>query len=107
MIPEDLFTLADAAQRLPGQPHISTLHRWRLRGCRGFKLTTWLVGGRRYTSQTAIDEFIAATSAASVPPTPSASDCTLDRVRRAEQYLEQIDPAYRSKPNREFGDDEA
>ena len=29
----------------------SAVHRWRLRGARGNKLETVLIGGRRYTSQ--------------------------------------------------------
>jgi hypothetical protein len=61
---ETLLTLAEAARSLPGRPHLSTLQRWRLRGVRGVKLETILVGGRRVTSQEAIERFAAATTAA-------------------------------------------
>jgi hypothetical protein len=36
--PETLLSLTEAAALLPGRPHVSTLHRWRLRGVRGVKL---------------------------------------------------------------------
>ncbi len=38
-------------------PHVSTIYRWRLRGIRGVKLETFLIGGRRYTSVEAIERF--------------------------------------------------
>lgn len=59
---ENLLTLAQAAASLPSQPHVSTCHRWRLRGIRGVKLETCLIGGRRYTSREAIARFVASVS---------------------------------------------
>jgi len=44
--------------------HPSTLHRWRLRGVRGVRLGTVLIGGTRYTSTEALSRFFAATTAA-------------------------------------------
>jgi hypothetical protein len=72
---ESLVPFNAAPKIIPGRPHISTLHRWRLRGCRGVRLETCLVGGRRYTSEEAIARFIAATSAAAEgsPPPPLQS----------------------------------
>ena len=61
---ETLLSLPDAARALPKRPHISTLHRWRLRGVRGVKLETCLIGGRRYTSREAVERFSTATTAA-------------------------------------------
>ena len=46
---------------------LATLHRWRLNGVRGVKLETVLIGGMRYTSQEAIDRFIAAQNADDAP----------------------------------------
>ncbi len=62
---ETLLTLPAAAKALPGRPHVSTLHRWRLRGVHGVQLETVLVGGRRYTSVEALERFAARTTAAS------------------------------------------
>ena len=42
----------------------STVHRWRLRGARGTKLETVLVGGRRYSSEEALLRFFENTTAA-------------------------------------------
>jgi hypothetical protein len=55
---ETLLTLQAAAASLPGRPHISTLHRWRLRGVRCVRLEPCLVGGTRYTSREALQRFV-------------------------------------------------
>ena len=44
--------------------HPSTFHRWRLRGVRGVKLETILLGGIRFTSVEALNRFFAATTSA-------------------------------------------
>ncbi|MBX3413904.1 MAG: DUF1580 domain-containing protein [Pirellulales bacterium] len=54
---EQLLSFPGAARRLPGNPHVSTLHRWRLRGVRGVRLETTLIGGKRYTSIEALQRF--------------------------------------------------
>lgn len=57
---EKIVSLADAAMAFPGGAvHISTLHRWRLRGVGGAKLETFKIGGKRFTSTEAIQRFIA------------------------------------------------
>jgi hypothetical protein len=62
---ETPITLAEAARTLPGGAvHVSTIHRWRLRGCRGVRLETFLRGGVRHTTREAIERFFAATTAA-------------------------------------------
>jgi len=59
---EHRLSLAQAAAHL--SLHVSTLHRWRLRGVRGIRLATILIGGYRYTSHEALERFVAATTAA-------------------------------------------
>jgi hypothetical protein len=61
---QDYITLSQAAALLPGRPHLSTLHRWRLTGIRTIRLKTALVGGRRFTTRTWLQEFIEQTTAA-------------------------------------------
>ena len=51
-------------QHLGNQVNRSTVHRWRLRGARGSKLETVLVGGRRYTSLEALLRFFDHTTTA-------------------------------------------
>jgi hypothetical protein len=62
---EALISLAEARSAFPGGRRLglATLHRWRLRGVRGVKLETVLVGGLRYTSREAIERFVAAQNA--------------------------------------------
>lgn len=57
-MPTDYITLSQAAQELPGQPHLVTLHRWATRGIKGVKLGTIRVGGRRLTTKEDIDLFL-------------------------------------------------
>ena len=40
----------------------STFHRWKLRGCRGIKLATILIGGQRCTSVEALQDFFEAST---------------------------------------------
>lgn len=55
---EHLLTLNEAARTLPGGGvHVSTVHRWRLRGVRSVQLETILRGGVRYTSTEALQRF--------------------------------------------------
>ncbi len=86
---ETLLSLSAAAKLLPGRPHPSTLHRWRLRGIRGVKLQTWLIGGRRFTSHEALERFCAATTAAANgEPTPVRTPRQRERsIRQAEEDL--------------------
>lgn len=63
---DDLLSMAEASRVLPGRPAVSTLHRWRIRGIRGIRLETCLIGGIRYTSWRAIQEFVSATSGETV-----------------------------------------
>lgn len=58
---EQLVSLADAAawvrSRSGRKTHVSTLYRWALRGCRGRKLETVLIGRERMTSREALNRF--------------------------------------------------
>jgi hypothetical protein len=75
LLQEKLISIGEAPAYYPGKrPHIATVHRHYLRGVRGVKLGTVLVGGRRYTSQEEIERFIAATTAADARPEPSGAD---------------------------------
>ena len=51
-------------EHLGNRVHPSTVHRWRLRGARGRKLETVLIGGRRYSSQEALLRFFDSATAA-------------------------------------------
>ena len=54
---ETVIPITEAAQHIPGRPSIPTLWRWVLKGTRGNKLESILVGGRRFTSVEAIQRY--------------------------------------------------
>jgi len=86
---ENMISLVEAARSLPGRPHASSLYRWCRKGVRGVKLQTWLVGGRRYTTIAALEQFIAATTAAADgEPVPTRTTRRRDTaIRAAERDL--------------------
>lgn len=69
---EEMLPLTTAVEIVTGRRvHLSTALRWAQRGCRGVRLQTWVLGGRRLTTQAAVREFIAArTDAARQPVSP-------------------------------------
>jgi hypothetical protein len=88
---ESLLTFPEAAAALPDRPHVSTVHRWRMRGINGIKLETIRIGGRRYTSQEALDRFIGAITSAVdglEPAKPTSRKHQLRRHEQAERELE-------------------
>ena len=85
---ETAKTLAAAARTVTGGPvHVSTMHRWRMKGVRGVRLETFLRGGIRYTTDEAIERFFAATTAAADgDPAPSLTSRQREReISRAER----------------------
>jgi hypothetical protein len=68
-----LISIRQACRLLPGRGGrplaISTAYRWIFRGRRGCRLETVVVGGQRYTTEAALREFVASTTAASSPLT--------------------------------------
>lgn len=71
---EQLVTLAEAAawvrDRSGRKTHLATLHRWALRGCRGRRLETLLIGRQRMTSREALHRFFEARPPADQPAAP-------------------------------------
>ena len=61
---ESVIPFGCSSEYLPGRPHLATLHRWRVRGIRGVRLETLLIGGRRFTSLEALRRFTSAVTAA-------------------------------------------
>ncbi len=63
---EQLITFNQASDFLPdgSRPAYTTWWRWWRRGIRGVRLRTVVFGGRRYTTESAVQEFIASTTAA-------------------------------------------
>ena len=55
---ESPIPIRQVSLALPGKPHLSTLYRWIRSGCGGVYLETLLVGGRRFTTQEALQRFV-------------------------------------------------
>jgi len=87
---QPVITLTEAAKRLPGRPHVSTLHRWRKRGVGGVKLKTQKLGGRRVVAVSDLEEFIeAVTAAADGEPSPPRTAKKRQRaIEAAERELD-------------------
>jgi len=88
---ETPITLAKAAQTLPGGAvHVSTIHRWRMKGCRGVRLETFLRGGIRHSTHAAIARFFDAVTAAADGDTPPVQT-SKQRERAIEQAEREFD----------------
>lgn len=59
----DLRPIAELAARLPDPPSAATLWRWHAIGIDGIRLRTIRIGGRRYSTAAAFNEFVQALSA--------------------------------------------
>ena len=80
VVHEQVLPLTAAARELPSRSgalgvNVSTVWRWSLRGIRGVRLETVLVGGIRMTSREALQRFFSAATAAANGETPSAQTC--------------------------------
>ena len=65
---QTLLSLPEAADRLPGHPHVNTVFRW---ATRGIRLETVLWGGRRFVSVESLCRFAEQLTAISAGHPPS------------------------------------
>jgi hypothetical protein len=85
---EKLIPISEIPSHAPGRPHLATCWRWTNRGCRGVKLETLLIGGKRFTSLEALQRFAEATTAAAdgtstiTASTPAAARKAHDKACR-------------------------
>ena len=56
---EILIPVSQAAGLFPKKPSSATLWRWILHGVKGVRLSTLLVGGRRYVTEQMVRDFLA------------------------------------------------
>jgi len=101
---ETVLTLAEAAKRLPkiqgkkGRPHVSTLYRWMLAGCKSrdgmiVRLETIKVGGTVCTSLEALQRFfdrLTGDTTVVTPPTPTQRQRDKERERRIRAAEEEL-----------------
>ena len=77
-LPTELFTLKQVAKHL--RVHIATVYRWTLRGVRGRRLKSFLVGGRRYVDADDLVQFLR-------PHQESRQDVDSRRSEHAQEHL--------------------
>ena len=75
ILAETLVTIPQASALLPSdesgrKPAIATIYRWMLRGVKGVRLETCLVGGKRFTSHEALQRFSEAVTRAAQGKAP-------------------------------------
>jgi hypothetical protein len=94
LVNETVLRLADAAKTLPARrsgkrPHRTTLERWDKNGFRGIHLETVRVGDTLCTSLEALQRFVNAVTAATVPAssTPTVRANSGQREELLEQRL--------------------
>jgi len=99
---EELVSMAAAAAwvraRNGKKTHVSTLYRWALRGCRGKKLETVLIGRERMTSKPALERFF------ELMPEPDSTvrvDVTPKAPHKVARDVEQLHSRiFKKKPTR-------
>lgn len=85
----DVIAINDIPKHVPGRRiALTTGWRWATHGCRGVKLATFHIGGRRYTTKQALEEFHAAINA-DQPESESDADVSR-RANEACSALEKL-----------------
>jgi len=80
------FNLREVASAL--DVHAATVWRWALKGLRGIKLPTFLVGGRRYVRREDLESFLDALNNGPGEPEKSASHQKAAAIAAAEAELD-------------------
>jgi hypothetical protein len=82
---EHTFLLSKSGDNVCSHPSPATSYRWALKGLRGVKLETVMLGGRRYTSREAVTRFFNRLSQAQAAATPGPSQQRVEQIARAAE----------------------
>ncbi len=77
--------------------NVSTMHRWRLKGLRGVKLETWLIAGRRGTTEEALRHFLEKTAGAN-DARPSRRSVEFGANEAAKAELRKLGVGHQAQP---------
>lgn len=83
---EEPIPITSASSHIPTRPALSTTWRYVLKGVRGRKLESGMIGGRRYTTRQAIARFVAPKEEEMPPITVSRSQ----RHRQSEAAVKAL-----------------
>lgn len=94
---ERAISLKDACKYLGSvtgrQPSAATLWRWCLKGCRGIRLESVCIGGRRYVTIPAIERFIHRSNTPTEPSVEPVQELSKTELARRAMRQAQIDEA--------------
>jgi hypothetical protein len=87
----EYLTLVEACKLIPGRPHKNTVRRYMHKGHEGRYLKFWRVGGKIFTTEDAIAEFIGSSQPTDSPATSSSQQAVeqLDAMGVKQNHLEQ------------------
>ena len=86
-VQDERLTVTRAAREL-FQVAPETAWRWAMRGVRGTKLESFVIGGRRFTTREACERFLARLNG--VPTPPSQSPPATSRSEAASRRLDEL-----------------
>jgi len=89
---ETVICLSEAPRHLPRRDgrafSLATVYRWSLKGCRGVRLETLQIGGRRHTSMEALQRFAEQLTSGQKTPEPVIIPIRREReIEAAEREL--------------------
>lgn len=84
ILPEKPVPIVESTKIIPSRPHKNTVRRWCHKGFRGIKLRSFYCGATLCTTETAIEEFLAAINPQAATPTATpaheAAESKLDAL---------------------------
>lgn len=90
---ETLVPINEIPSHVPGRIHIATCWRWIQRGCRGVKLETLLIGGKRFSSLEALQRFAETTTIAADGTSTIRASTPSARRKAHEKACRELDEA--------------
>ena len=96
---ESIIPVSEIRSHVPRNPrtgkkaHLATGWRWIKRGCRGVKLETVLIGGKRYSSLEALQRFVERTTAAADGTSTVTASTPSARKKAHEKASRELDAA--------------
>ena len=86
-LPEkDRYSLKEIAKSL--DKHISTVLRWALKGVRGRRLPSFLIGGQRYVNREDLERFLHPDAPPSSSPPPGSSSARASQLHAVDAELD-------------------
>lgn len=86
---QNAMPISQAAQYIPGRPHIATIWRWTSKGVRGCKLKTVRIGGRTMVTLADIEDFLNRLNSSATSDIPQITPC--QRQQQSEAARKELE----------------